>query len=329
MQRRGTETGNKASWQVVAGFGAHIKATRSRLTIQVRGEVTEYPISDVHHLLVVGGHHIHTGAIIALLRAGAAISFFEADGEPVGMLRPSGDRTEETLRELQENRPGHSFAIEIARASLQTRLMHIAEMSCGVGRDLLYQGEREILERALAGFEYLITLEEVRRLFRLTNDMYYEVMARALPPALGFHRRGVRPYLDVVNSMLSFGYAILAGNVEIAVAGARLDPDIGMLTRGPLGLVYDIMEPLRPVMVDLVVFRMVREGISPDEYDVSGSRCMLSGQLTTSLLSELHRSLDQAWIAHQVTIYRNALLNRAEFFVMREKESPLAKVRGA
>jgi len=73
-------------------------------------------------------------------------------------------------------------------------------------------------------------------------------------------------------------------------------------------------------MVDRVVFGMAREGISADQYDTSGSRCMLSDQLTTSLLRELHTSLDQVWIARQVTIFRNAIQNKAEFFVLRERE---------
>jgi CRISPR-associated endonuclease Cas1 len=303
-------------WLAVTGFGAHIKATRSHLSVQRQGVVEEYPLSSVHHLLIVGGHHIHTSVVTNLLHHGACISFFEPDGQPLGMIRPYGDRTDESIRELQEAKPKHSIAVEIARSAVRARVL-LAEVTAEeLGRDVFYQGEREIFEKAIDEMEYLVTLEELRRLFRLTRDMYYELMARTLPPDLGFRRRSSRPYHDLVNVMLSFGYAMLSGNVSIAVTGARLDPQIGVLITGPLGLVNDIMEPIQATMVDKAIFSMIRAGISPEDYECSEERCILSDPLVREIIALLQVTIIQDQINQQVVIFRDALLNRGAFSVL-------------
>jgi CRISPR-associated protein Cas1 len=54
-----------------------------------------------------------------------------------------------------------------------------------------------------------------------------------------------------VNAILNYAYAILAGQVERAAQLAGLDVAVGSLhadQEGRASLVYDLMEPLRPVI---------------------------------------------------------------------------------
>lgn len=67
-------------WHIIAGFGGHIKATSTTLVIRKKGVEEELPLSSVNHLLVVGGHNLHTSAVTHLLRNGSSISFFDPDG---------------------------------------------------------------------------------------------------------------------------------------------------------------------------------------------------------------------------------------------------------
>jgi len=67
-------------WYLVSGFGAHLKATSRTLVIQKNGQVEEIPLTSIRHLLVMGGHFVHSGVISRLLSSGACVSFFEADG---------------------------------------------------------------------------------------------------------------------------------------------------------------------------------------------------------------------------------------------------------
>lgn len=116
-------------WLPVFGYGGHIKATTQELIIADGSTIRRYPLQAVKHLLVVGGHTLHTSAVTNLLKAGAAITFFDIDGLPVGYLYPYGYRPDGAVREAQERAPPHRFAQHLATAALQSRLLHLEELS--------------------------------------------------------------------------------------------------------------------------------------------------------------------------------------------------------
>ncbi|HQA81370.1 MAG TPA: CRISPR-associated endonuclease Cas1, partial [Methanoregulaceae archaeon] len=98
----------------MTGFGAHLKATKASLVITRNGHLEQVPLDQIDHLMVMGGHFLHTSVVNVMLRSGKSISFFEADGEPLGTLRPFGDHADERMRKAQEAAPSHSYALKIA-----------------------------------------------------------------------------------------------------------------------------------------------------------------------------------------------------------------------
>lgn len=304
-------------WLVVAGFGAHIKSTRNTLLVQKEGIIEEYPLESVRHLLVIGGHTLHTPVIANLVKKGARVSFFEADGKPVGTIRPFNNPEEAKLSEIQKNAPNYRYAVSIARGSMKSKTLLIGRLGEIAGRELYYEGELEIFSNALDELEYLIKISEIRRIERLTTDMYYEVISRVIPPEFGFRRRTDRPYKDPVNAIIAFGYAMLFGNVMFAVTGAYLDPDIGMLNRGPSSLVYDIMEPFKAEMIDREAIRFIREDLHEDDYECGPARCILSDTCMKELIRLFHKTLDQGVIDRQVAALRESLEQKMDYFIER------------
>ncbi|MDI6867179.1 CRISPR-associated endonuclease Cas1 [Methanoculleus sp.] len=304
------------TWLPVFGYGGHIKATAQEVIISRGSETWRYPLDKVKHLLIVGGHTLHTSAVTNLLKSGAAITFFDIDGTPVGCLYPYGYRQDEEVRLAQERAAPHRFAQPLARAALQSRLLLLGELSDHRGETIFYSGELEFLHQVREELEVSVTMEELRRLSRLTADMYYEILARTIPPELGFRRRTKPPHTDPVNTMFSLGYAMLYGNCCVSVVGAHLNPDRGMLHEGPGGLVYDLIEPQKASMVDRIVLRFAREGVSTDDYECGEKRCYLDPAIVNLLTAALRESIDQNRLDAQVRILRDALLSNAEFQVL-------------
>jgi CRISPR-associated protein Cas1 len=63
-----------------------------------------------------------------------------------------------------------------------------------------------------------------------------------------------------VNAMLNYAYGVLESQVRMQMVAIGLDPTIGILhgnARGQHGLVYDLMEPLRPI-VDRKILEFVQ-----------------------------------------------------------------------
>lgn len=75
-----------------------------------------------------------------------------------------------------------------------------------------------------------------------------------------FHGRNRRPPQDYMNTMLSFGYTLLANDCAGALEGVGLDSYVGFMHRdrpGRKSLALDLMEELRPVLVDRFILTMV------------------------------------------------------------------------
>jgi CRISPR-associated protein Cas1 len=302
-------------WVSVSGFGAHIKSTRKTLVIQKKNSIEEYPLDSVKHLLIVGGHSLSSVTVNQLIRLGACISFFEPDGTPVGSIRPYGEKYASPLHEVQREIPRQRNAIVVAQTSIKSRVFAIEKAEELSNARLLYEGELDILRKSHDEVAYLIKLDEIRRLHRLVSDMYYEIMARNLPPEWGFHRRTLRPQMDPVNAMLSFGYAMLFGSCYVAITGAGLDPDLGFMHEGNGSLAYDLIEPLKAGMVDPIIFRIARESLKPSDYEISQDRCLLSDDLMKMMIGFFYTSINTEKINEQVLNVKMTLQEMGEFRV--------------
>jgi CRISPR-associated endonuclease Cas1 len=303
------------SWLPITGFGAHIKSTRKQLIVQKKNTTEIYPIDSFSHVLIVGGHTINSTTVSLLMKNGAHITFFDPDGSPVGMIQPFGGRCIPALYNLQQNIPRHRYAIAIAEGSIRSRLIAITRVQEARNTNLLYEGELEFLKTAQDELGYLIKLDEIRRLHRMTTDMYYEIMARDLPSDWEFKRRTERPHTDPVNAMLSFGYAMLYGTCSVAVVGAFLDPDLGLLHDGRTSLVQDLIEPLKAEMVDRFVFQIARDILRPADFELTANRCILSEDLIRKMIEIFYTTINAEKVNGQVTDFCNSVKNNTEFRV--------------
>lgn len=85
--------------------------------------------------------------------------------------------------------------------------------------------------------------------------------------------RSRRPPRDRVNALLSFGYALLRAECEAALEGVGLDPQVGYLHSlrpGRPALALDLMEELRPAIIDRFVLRLInRRQIRIEHFDTT------------------------------------------------------------
>lgn len=300
-------------WLSVSGFGSHIKSTHTKLIIQKKNCVEEYPLESVKNLLIVGGHTISSATITQLIKNGAVISFFEPDGNPIGIISPFGSRNDPDVHHAQQTGSRHRYATAIAQCALKSRLAAINRLQEKQNVSLFYEGESDFLYKSLDEMAFLIKLDEIRRLHRMTSDMYYEIMSRNTKPDFGFRRRTLRPQTDPINAMLSFGYAMLFGNCCVSLIGARLDPDIGLLHEGNGSLVNDITESMKSEMIDDAVFTIARESLTHDDFELTPERCILSDELAKNLIKTFHNTINTNKIDEQVFNLSNAMRNGIEF----------------
>lgn len=83
--------------------------------------------------------------------------------------------------------------------------------------------------------------------------------------------------------MLNYGYGVLKGAIQGETIAAGLNPTIGIMHSGSenkVPLVYDLMEPLRPVVDRKVLKFALSHTFAPGDFTINGAgRCRLNPQM--------------------------------------------------
>ncbi len=141
---------------------------------------------------------------------------------------------------------------------------------------------------------------------------YFGQFAKLLKPrdfdaTWDFAKRNRRPPTDPVNALLSFGYAMLAKELTIALMVEGLDPYWGFYhtpRHGRPALALDLMEPFRPAVVDSAVITAINTGmITAGDFVSSSSACVLRDTSRKAFIRAYESRLDTL-ITHPAFNYK-------------------------
>ncbi len=113
-------------------------------------------------------------------------------------------------------------------------------------------------------------LDVIRGIEGSATKRYWKVFGGLLGDNANFEGRSRRPPRDPVNSLLSFGYAVLLPEVEGACRTAGLDPRYGFLHpvgRNRPAMALDLIEEFRTLIVDTTVLTAFNRGIIKPDRD--------------------------------------------------------------
>jgi CRISPR-associated endonuclease Cas1 len=90
-----------------------------------------------------------------------------------------------------------------------------------------------------------------------------------------------------VNAMLNYGYAMLFSQTQTQLVTAGFDPSIGFahkLARNPIPLVYDLIEPMRPVVDRKVLEFALATTFMPGDFTINtNGGCRLNPQMAKAV----------------------------------------------
>lgn len=254
--------------------GAQLTLEHRQIVVKTPANaVIKRPLAHTNAVIIFGNVTITTPALKRLMRLGIDVIFLTAqgsyEGRLVGPLSKFGllrQRQYEVLRDP-------AFRLVVAQAIVQAKCLNL--------RTLLLRANRERAHPEIgASVERLGWLaERAARTTRLNallgvegqgSAAYFSVFRHLIKPAWTFERRMRRPPPDPVNVLLSFGYTLLARELEASVALVGLDPYLGCLHTTEYGrpsLALDLMEEFRAIIVDSVVLRCLNNDlVRPDDF---------------------------------------------------------------
>ena len=244
--------------------GSIVRRRSTAIVITVADETTAvFPLVELERLVTVGQVQITADAIRLLLDHRVPTTLLTRGGRIVGTLAPPS-------MPVGRIRQGQVVvAMNESRRMTAARRLVIAKIGAMRGRlatwghnheDPVVRNVATQVGTFAGRAERCIDRASLMGVEGAAARLYWAAFADTLEHRMGFNARRSRPATDPVNSMLSFGYALLRTEVHAAIDAAGLDPWTGVhhVAHGQRpSLVLDVMEPWRHRIVDKLVASLV------------------------------------------------------------------------
>ncbi|RKN33826.1 CRISPR-associated endonuclease Cas1 [Micromonospora musae] len=260
--------------------GALLRVKGERLRVQDGDRLlANVNLKRVRQIVCFGRVGVTSTLLQRVVERGIELAWLYEDGRHAA--RVSGlDGTDPELRLAQYRAAGDDRrALRIARQMVAGK---VTNMRVGLLRAARAQQAPELAERQArlaAARQSALAADSAAELMGYEGSAtrgYFAALAQILGPEWGFTSRQRRPPPDPVNAMLSFGYTLLTNEAVAACQLAGLDPYLRMLhspRRNRPSLALDLVEGLRPVVVDAMVVRLVRTGqVTPMNFALTEDR---------------------------------------------------------
>lgn len=259
--------------------------TRQRDTLLVRIEKQtrrQFPIHTLGGVVCFGNVSFSPFALGLCGENGVSVSMLTEQGRFLARLEgPMSGNV--LLRRAQYRASENDSAVPIARASLAAKIANARTVLLRAGRDqadpapsIAHAANR--LAAILNNIEKPADLQTLRGIEGEAALAYYAAfndLVVAQNDDFQFQGRSRRPPRDRVNALLSFLSVLLTHDVRSACETVGLDPQVGFLHRdrpGRCSLALDLMEELRPVLVDRLTLSLInRRQVAPKGFRITES----------------------------------------------------------
>ena len=252
--------------------GSYLHLRGGRLVVESEGATPlSLPLEKVDQVTALGEGSISFAALRALLERGGGMLVCGRYGQPSAWLTAAGD-SRVALRHTQHQRQNdNAFGLRVAKSMVSGKL---ANSRLALRRLQRHQANRwPEVDKELADLQYRCgfapNLDTLRGQEGAAAKAYFAVWRQLLPvhwqPQFG--ARQTQPPRDVVNALLSYGYAVLFQNLLTLVQQRGLDAHLGHLhaqRNGHPALVSDLMEEFRALVVDTVVLHTLQDEPLPE-----------------------------------------------------------------
>lgn len=137
---------------------------------------------------------------------------------------------------------------------------------------------------------------------------YWQLVGKKLPPPFTSEGRVKKQPPDGFNTCINYLYAVLRNHTETAVLSMGLDPALGIIHRDGYklpSLVFDLMEPFRPVADRILISAILKKQLSEANIIIEGNSARLTREGRHNIIRLFNEKL------HTPVIYRgkSALLS--------------------
>lgn len=300
----------------VNSYGARIRAESDLILIEKDGEKS-YISPRKGEILIMGGGGSITAGAIKLMHECEMTFVVENHGELIAYLENPEHPYSAIVAQIEIE---HDKKMQIAREMILSSAKNRQVVLRKYGISGVFSTEIESISSATDG-EQLMGAEGA------FTRAYFSYMRTLLDENFGFKRREKHPPPDPINSMLSYGYTILASKAMYAIKANGLSPRYGVLHatyRNKMPLVYDFMEEFRGPVVDMAVI-LASKKAKPTDFRVEKGFCYINEDMRKKLIEAVFERLFAEMkyygkkmslmdiIMYQATVLKEAIEGKSEY----------------
>jgi CRISP-associated protein Cas1 len=251
---------------VLDTYGLNLNVRNGCFVIASSTEKRMVHPSRIDNILVTMPCRLSTPAILLAAKNEIAITICSLAGKPEARLWSSRFLNISTLRRKQyvfsESAKGLEWAAGMIVQKLegqQSNLNFLADRKPSLLEEVseaISEIKQLTAKIKLLNYETETSQSKLRYYEAAAAKIYWPLMGKKLPDPFYFETRVKREPTDPFNSSINYLYGMLRNQSEAAVLSLGLDPALGCMHRDGYklpSLVFDMMEPFRPLMDRLLV----------------------------------------------------------------------------
>lgn len=293
--------------------GSYLSCDGENVLVKQDGETKlRVPVHTLESVICFGRVSCSPPAMRLCGDRGVIISFLSETGRFLARVhgRVSGNvllRREQYRRSDSEER-----SLEVARPIVQAKVANCRTVLKRALRDYPSLSEAPQIESAVEGIDKVAkaiqrpsSLDSVRGYEGLAARLYFSVFDHLIVKQKGdfyLKERSRRPPLDNTNSLLSFIYTLVTGDIVSALETVGLDPAVGYLHAerpGRPALALDIAEEFRSYIADRFVLSLVnRQQVSARGFQTTETGAVIMDDDTRKTVLVAYQKRKQDVITH-------------------------------
>ena len=260
---------NHYNIKFLKGYGFSVNVKDNKIVLKnnydpfKEPEVEEFYVNNMPYEKIVmsGKGYISTEALSLLSQHNRNLILLDTYGKPITYLNPVMESLTSTNYRIGQydtfrNPEKRTYlSRQIVKAKLESQINFLKSTN----NENIKEGIHS-LEDSLRNLNSSVIKIESK-----TSQIYFREFAKLIPQKYGFQSRNQSHIrisknnaTDVINGLLNYGYAVLAGEISKFINGIGLDAYYSFYHRSHTGfqpLVYDLIEPFR-WLVDYSVYKL-------------------------------------------------------------------------
>lgn len=259
------------------------------------------PAQTVEQVILMGNPQVTGDAFVYALQLGMPVHYLSSFGKYLGSALPSHSRNGQLRLAQYQLYQDPVRRLELVKAIVIAKIHN--------QYNVLYRHNQK--DNPLKERKSLVksqeTIDQVRGVEGLAAREYFACWQSMVGNQWTFNGRNRRPPTDPINSLMSFAYALLQGQVMASVHIAGLDPYIGYLHEvhhGQPAMVLDLMEEFRALIADNLVLSVLNNRkIQPQDFTDSLGAYLLKENPRKIFLQAFDQKMNDEF-QHPVFEYR-------------------------